>query len=116
MEPQPLPLPMRRTPVLTVHARARCEEMAISTKVAKRILRSGRVTTYPANRDARGGRYAHPEDARAAVAPEEPGYAAVYVERPDGTLVVLTVLFNTRDEYVRDGVTYRPVNSDGSPR
>lgn len=83
------------TPRLTDHARARCAEMGISTKVAKAIVRHADIRR-PAKPD---------EPGIAATSRRHPDYAVVYVERADGPVIV-TVLFNTREFYARAGTTY----------
>jgi hypothetical protein len=94
------------TPVMTRHARERCEQMGISTKIAKQILRSPRRVSWAAPANASGQHYPGGQDCRSAVAPEHPDYAVIYVERLDGTRIVITVLQNTRDTYTRDGVEH----------
>jgi hypothetical protein len=79
------------------HARERCAEMGISTKIAKRIVTDPNRTTYP----ARPGTM--------ALSALEPEYCAVFLEREDGTVLVLTVLWTTRERYVRKGDHYETV-------
>ena len=84
----------RPTPVLCEHARERCAEMGISTKVAKRIVREAAVV--------RPG-MAH-SDRLVAVSDTYPAYAVVYVPgEPD---LIVTVLFRTQVLYLRDGSGY----------
>lgn len=86
------------TPVLTQHARERCAEMGISTKVAKRIVQGAR-TIYP-------GRNTHGGNSTVALCPDYPEYAVVFAVEGDLPPVIVTVLFNTPDRYVRAGETY----------
>lgn len=91
----------RRTPVLTSHARDRCVEMGISTKVAKAIVVAPDITRpSPSDR--------HPE-AMMAVSDVVPEYAVIYKPNAahNGADLILTVLFRTYDTYVREGKTYR---------
>jgi hypothetical protein len=86
----------RETPRLTLHARHRCAEMGISTKVAKRIVQDASVT-----RPCNVGVKTH---CRIMVSDAYPDYAVVY----DPILgIVVTVLFRTVDDYLRDGTTYK---------
>jgi hypothetical protein len=66
------------------HARLRCEQMGISTKVAKRIVRSHDVAWTDADGRSVATSEAHPD------------LAVVYA---DG--VVITVLYRTQNAYVR---------------
>jgi hypothetical protein len=88
------PLPV--TPKLTKHARERCEQMRITTRTAKRVWQT-RVLT----------RGMHGQSGRViATSAEYPEYAVVV--DPDGwqgeggVPVIITVLFNTGEEYIRD--------------
>lgn len=93
---------MTPTPILTGHARDRCAEMGISTKVAKAILRHADV-----RRPAVPGL-----DGRIATYRLHPDYAVVYVDAVnDDRPIILTVLFKTSGAYVRAGVTYLPVEA-----
>lgn len=93
---------MMPTPRLTPHARERCVEMGISTKVAKAIVRHADVR-YPARPGQPG---------IAALSDVYPGYAVVYVERDAGEPpVVVTVLFNAQDFAARNGTTYVPAEA-----
>jgi hypothetical protein len=84
------------TPVMSRHARERCAEMEISTKVAKRIWRFWSVK-----------RGMHDQPGRLMVtSAEEPAYVVVVDTRPEVPIIV-TVLFNEKDVYVRDGADYR---------
>jgi hypothetical protein len=85
----------RETPRLTQHARHRCAEMGISTKVAKRIVQDACVTR-PCN-------VAEKTHCQIMVSDQHPEYAVVY----DPILrVVVTVLFRTTENYLRDGATF----------
>ena len=83
------------TPVLTRHAQARCAEMEISTKVAKRIVQHGEVA-YPGTPSAQG-------PTMVVLWSGDPNYAVV--TDPSRTLV-LTVLFRTLEFYERAGSTF----------
>ncbi len=84
------------TPVMSRHARERCAEMEISTKVAKRIWRFWSVK-----------RGMHDQEGKLMVtSAEEPDYAVVVDIRPEVPIIV-TVLFNEKDVYVRDGAEYK---------
>jgi len=94
----------RVTPTLTHHARERCKEMGISTKVAKRIWQHRTMTRQVWARRL------------IVTSTTEPDYAIVVVEPQDwvgGDVptvpVVVTVLFAVEEEYVREGSTYRVV-------
>lgn len=93
--------PHRPTPVLLPHARARCVEMGISTKVAKAIVVAADLT-----RPASTERW---PNAMMAVNDACPEYAVVYEPNgaSNGSDLIITVLFRTYDEYVREGRTYR---------
>lgn len=90
------------TPRITKHARQRCEEMGISTKVAKQIVRHADVTHTTDSRGRECQRFVCKSD-------KHPGYAVAYFKAPDGVPVVCTVLFDTAEEYVRLGATFAPV-------
>lgn len=80
------------TPRLTHHARKRCTEMGISTKVAKDIARNP-STTY-------AGSPEHGNDAKVAYSNLHTDYAIVF-KIEDGVPVILTVLLHTNEQYVR---------------
>lgn len=82
------------TPRMTQHARDRCAEMGISTKVAKHIWRN-RTGTYPG----------HPGSGRRIAFSANPDYMLVYADTPDGP-VVCSVVFRTDCRYIRNGTTY----------
>jgi hypothetical protein len=85
--------PHAPTPVLTHHARQRCAEMGISTKVAKRIVQTA-SSTYT----SKDGVIHHSR--------EHPEYAVVTPD--DNPLLILTVVFRTEETYVRDGANFTP--------
>lgn len=89
------------TPVLTRHARERCAEMEISTKVAKAIVRDPDLVR-PGN-SGTGCVFATSE--------RYPRYAVVY--EPGDPHVIVSVVFRTTEPYVREGATCRiePVDS-----
>jgi len=90
------------TPVMSHHTRERCAEMGISTKVAKRIWRT-RMLTRPA---------AGPGERIMVLSPEHPEYAVIIALHPDPPVqddrpLVVSIVFNCDEEYVRDGATFR---------
>jgi len=89
------------TPRLTTHARERCAEMGITTKVAKAIYQArdlDRPSTKPGS------------DCRMATCSRLPEYAVVYfISEEDGVPVIASVVFKTYEVYERDGETFRPV-------
>jgi hypothetical protein len=89
-----------QTPQLSEHARERCAQMGITTKVAKRIWKTRTLI--------RGAR----EGCLLVTSTEVPEYAIVVDENGwlGGPPVVVTVLFRCYEEYVRDGETYRVVS------
>ena len=94
------------TPVISYHARDRCAEMGISTKVAKKIWRT-RMLTRPA---------AGPGDRIMVLSPEHPEYAIIVALQPDPPVqddrpLVVSIVFNCDEEYVREGANYRVVNA-----
>lgn len=82
------------TPRLSRHARERCAEMGISTKVAKEIVRHPDV-----DRPGKPG-----SDRRVAVSDLHPGYAVVYA--PHDPPEVISVVFRTQVRYHRNGTEY----------
>lgn len=82
---------MTVTPIITPHARDRCAEMGVSTKVAKRIVREP-STTRP---DPQG----HPRR-RFVWSAVEPDYAVV-VDVESAPPVVCTVLYYTSEPFTR---------------
>jgi hypothetical protein len=76
---------------MTTHAVARCAEMGISTKIAKRIVRSASINRVAGN-------------AMIATSIEYPDYAVVYY--PTSPPVVITVVFRTIERYIRNGGTF----------
>ena len=88
---------MNDTPTLTHHARVRCREMGISTKVAKAIVKHADVV----QQSSYGPEY------RVAKCDRHPDYAVVYAEQPDGAPpAIVTVIFRVTDFGKRDGTTY----------
>lgn len=86
------------TPILTDHARERCAQMGIPTKVVKRIWQHRTLV--------RGLQDQH----RVVVtAVHEPQYALV-VDDTEAVPVIITVLFAEREEWVREGTSYRVVS------
>lgn len=91
---------MTATPRMTKHARRRCAEMGISTKVPKRIIRNADITHETGARGRDRARYVAKSDLY-------PEYVVPYFIDPvDGVAVVCTVLFATDRPYVRNGATY----------
>ena len=80
------------------HARDRCAEMGISTKVAKRIAREADLTY--------SGDPRHGDGAVVAMCSAVPEYAVV-LDRE--SRVIVTVLFRTDEQYVRSGASYLAV-------
>lgn len=96
------------TPRLTEHARRRCREMEISTKVAKQIVRAPDVTRPCCHGPG-------PHDAMVATCDRHREYAVVFlparcVSNPAATPLIVTVLFRTRVRYTRQGATYRALD------
>lgn len=87
--------PSTVTPVISDHALERCEQMHISTKVAKRIWRYWSVRCENRNR-------------LVVTSVVEPDYAVV-VDVSGDAPVVVTVLFHVPEDYVREGDGYRVV-------
>lgn len=85
-------------PRMTLHARQRCAEMGISTKVAKRMVKNPSVT----HTTKKGG-----GDRIVCTSVEYPLYAVVYATGDDGITWIITVLFNTQVRYERNGVTWQ---------
>ena len=92
------PQPRELTPIMTQHARERCAEMGISTKVAKRIWQHRTLV-----------RGMDDQHRMVVTSTEHPGYALVVDETGGGAPVVVTVLFAATEQYVREGKTYRVV-------
>lgn len=87
---------MTSTPRLTHHARERCAEMGLSTKVAKAIVQRPTMT-YPSR--SRDGHMA-----LIATSVHVPEYAVVFL--PEDPPLILTVVFREQRTYVRDGESY----------
>lgn len=81
------------TPRLTHHARQRCAEMGIGTRVAKRIVQQA-----DCRRPSRDG-------ATVATCEAYPEYAVVFEAGEPN--VIITVVFRTTEAYVREGATFR---------
>lgn len=90
-------------PVMSHHARERCAEMGISTKVAKAIAKNPTLTY--------GGRPG--TDSMVHLSEAHPEYAVVVGQprSPGGPPVVVTVLFRVYEDYVRGGETYTLASS-----
>lgn len=89
-----------KTPRLLPHARERCAEMGISTKVAKAIVKAPAMTYC-----GKPG-----TDSRVAVSDDIPEYAVVFYPETEALPpIIVTVVFRTPDDYVRDGETYIPI-------
>ena len=80
---------MNQTPKMSPHATKRCEQLGISTKRAKRIVRT-RTSTYT------GGEHAN--DALICQSSLDPDYSVVWNEI---TNLVITVVPRIEDNYVR---------------
>ena len=86
------------TPRLSHHARERCAEMQVSTKRAKRIVRSADL-----RRPARDG-------AVIATSQDDPAIAVVYVSEGEGERPLITsVVWRTTEKYQREEGGYRVV-------
>lgn len=90
---------------MTNHARQRCAEMKISTKVAKRIVQHADVI-YP-------GAPSHHNGACIYLWAGEPLYAVCAI--PSDPPLVLSVLFHTAVAYERDGATYTEKETPCAP-
>ena len=98
-----------KTPVMSTHARDRCAEMGISTKVAKTIAMNPSIT-YAGAPDGLPG-------SMVCLSDEYPQYAVVTAPgrwEADVT-VVITVLFRTPERYTRNGATFEPVGAAKNP-
>lgn len=94
---------MNVTPRLTDHARDRCAQMGISTKVAKRIWRHWSVR-----------RGIDDQDGHVIVTSTiEPSYAVI-VDDTEMVPVIITVLFNEKNAYIREGAGYRLSTAKGT--
>lgn len=92
---------MRKTPILTDHARQRSAEMGLSTKVAKAIVRNAEVC-YPSTPTKDG------VPTVIYLWTGQPAYAVCCIEgEPD---LVLSVLFHTPEFYARAGSSFVSVN------
>lgn len=81
------------TPKISDHARERCAEMGISTKVAKQIVKNPSLT-----------RPGHTVETRRFVTSTlHPDYAVIYDE---ATNEVVTVLFYCTERYIRRGESF----------
>jgi hypothetical protein len=80
------------TPRMTKHARERCVEMGISTKVAKAIVRNVDMTY--------SGSPKHDNDAMLAYCDQHPDHVVVFAMDED-VPVILTVLPRTNEYYQR---------------
>lgn len=88
------------TPILSQHARERCAEMGIRTRVAKDIVRHADVV--------RAGKRG--DDALMATSDRYPEYAVVF--GPRDPPIIVTVLFREQETYVRNGSTYSTPSLD----
>lgn len=84
-------------PKMTEHARQRCAEMGISTKVAKRMVKNPSVTHTTKKGDG---------DRIICTSDEYPLYVVVYSVGRDGNIWIITVLFNTQIRYKREGASW----------
>ena len=89
------------TPRLTGHARERCREMEISTKVAKRIVQHADLVR-PGNAGT---------NCLVSVSDEHPDYIVVHTDPALGPVTIVTVSFRSGCEYVRNGATYVPTGN-----
>lgn len=88
------------TPRMTRHALARCQEMGVPARLAKAIYRRASIARPSRSRDGR--------PATLMVSDDFPGYAVVIAPAYDGHPIVVTVVFQTYDQYDRNGTTYNP--------
>lgn len=81
------------TPRLSDHARLRCIQMEVNTKRAKRIVQhpSMVIPGPPSNKDSFIATSADDKELQVAYAIDE-----------DGRPIIITVLWNTQEFYVRD--------------
>ena len=93
MYAEALQCPVPPTPVFTIHARRRCEQMGVTTKAVKQAFRSRWTTDYPCPRKYGLGK-------RIRVCPSS-DLAIVYDPRTEPPTVV-TVLWN--HDFVREAV------------
>lgn len=87
------------TPRLSQHARQRCKEMGISTRLVKRIVQNADVS-FPATPSSDG------RPTQMLTWSKEERYRVVLSDDN----VVLTVLFRCTETYVRKGETYEVVS------
>jgi hypothetical protein len=87
---------------LTEHARQRCREMGISTKVPKRIVDDPARVSYP-------GAPGHPGDRRMIASKCHPEYLVILQQtpEPDEPDIVVTVLYRTEDRIPREEANRR---------
>lgn len=86
------------TPRMSRHALARCQEMGIPARLAKAIWRRPSVVRPSRSQDGR--------EATLVTSADFPGYAIVVAPAHDGHPLVVTVVFQTYDQYDRQGTTY----------
>ena len=94
--------PYEETPRLTDHARERCVQMGITTKVAKRVWQH-RTLKRPECADTDGLQ----SDRVIVTAADHPDYVLIVDETgwfgQGGPPVIVTVLFNAGGRFLRDG-------------
>lgn len=83
------------TPQLSPHARARCTQMGLNTKRAKRVLQNADVRRAANTPVSRGNRMLAKWDG-------DPEICVVY--EPGDPDVIITVIWNTGEKYVRPEV------------
>lgn len=88
-----------QTPRMSQHARERCRQMGLSTKVAKAIFRAPGVVRPADN----GNQTEWPNFM--VTSDLHPEYALVVADHPTGPVVV-TVVFRVIETYQRQGTTY----------
>ena len=86
------------TPRMTRHALARCQERGIPARVAKAIYRKASLTRPSRGQDGR--------PATLVASDQFPGYAIIVAPGYDGHPIVVTVVFQTYDQYERQGRSY----------
>jgi hypothetical protein len=76
---------MHPTPKISAHARLRCQQMGVSTKRAKRVVREADIVYV--------GNPKQSPHAKVAMSNTDREIAVVFAEDPDGQQWVLTVLY-----------------------
>ena len=80
-----------KTPIISDHARLRCRQMRIGTKIAKWIVRHPTITRHTQGRVM-------------VWSDEYPDYTVLYVEKGLARPVVVTVLWRDQEQYGDDDI------------